>query len=133
MKSILNSKLVISGLVLASTVTLSGCGSLSNAGLAEYSIKPMMIDKQTVCCEVVIKNGKEYAALKAKIIKTGDNYSVELDETGVAAFKGQEIVGSAVGSTVTSASSVANKAIMTSTASGLGTALIPKVQEGLDQ
>ena len=92
---------------------VTGCASLNNAGTAEYSIKPFVADKQTVCCEVIVKNGKEYASLRAKVVKQGDNYSVELDETGVAAFKGQEIVGSAVGSTVTTAATAATTAAKT--------------------
>lgn len=39
---------------------------------------------------MLVKNGKEYAALKAHVQKSGDDYSVDLDEQAVSAFPGQE-------------------------------------------
>ena len=82
-------------LITLMALVASGCTSIESAGVAEYSIKPFVVGEQTICCEVVVKNGKEYAALKAKIVKQGDNYSVDLDETGIAAFRGQEVAAGA--------------------------------------
>lgn len=93
-------------LIIALALALTGCASLQNAGMAEYSVKPMVIDKQTVCCEVTIKNGKEYASLKAKVIKKGDDYSVELEEVTVQAFAGQARTAEVVGKTVEAAASL---------------------------
>jgi len=79
-------------------LALSGCASLQNAGTAEYSVKPFVIDAKTgaiACCEVVVKNGKEIANVKAHIQKQGDNYTVDLEEQGVMAFQGQAIAAGA--------------------------------------
>ena len=97
-------------LITAIAVILSACSSLDNAGVAEYSIKPFVIGEQTICCEVTVKNGKEYASLKAKIVKKGDDYSVELDETGIAAFRGQELAAGAAKDATATAVSAATKA-----------------------
>ena len=93
-------------LIIALALALTGCASLQHAGLAEYTLKPMVIEKQTVCCEVTIKNGKEYASLKAKVIKKGDDYSVELEEVTVQAFAGQARTAEVVGKTVEAAASL---------------------------
>ena len=97
--------------IALSVLLLSACSSLQNAGMAEYSVKPMIIGEQTVCCEVIVKNGKEYASLKAKVVKRGDDYSVELEEQAVHAFDGQQ-----------KAAEVVTKAV--ETAGSLGTSLI---------
>lgn len=111
-------------LMIIAALALSGCASLQNAGTAEYTIKPFVIDKQTVCCEVVVKNGKEYASLKAHIAKTGDNYVVDLEEQSVSAFKGQEISAGATNKAVDAAATL-GAAILTAPAAGaaLGTGL----------
>ena len=71
---------------------LGGCASLQNAGTASYSIKPFeKADGGLECCEVQVLNGKEIANLEAKITRKGGDFSVELKEQGVAAFKGQEV------------------------------------------
>lgn len=71
---------------------LGGCASLQNAGTASYSIKPFeKADGGLECCEVQVLNGKEIANLEARIVKKGDDFTVELKEQGVTAFKSQEI------------------------------------------
>ena len=97
-------------MIAALAAILPACTSLDNAGVAEYSIKPFVVGDHAICCEVVVKNGKEYAALKAKIVKQGDNYSVELDETGIAAFRGQELAAGASKEVVDAAVSATTKA-----------------------
>ena len=70
---------------------LPGCAALTNAGHADYALEPIITDNGAVCCKVQIKNGKEYATLKAHVERRADgSYVVDLDETAVAAFKGQE-------------------------------------------
>lgn len=76
-------------------LALTGCASLQHAGSASYTIKPMLIDGRTVCCEVAIHNGKQYARLDATLTKSGDDYAVTLSERGVEAFRGQEIAANA--------------------------------------
>lgn len=76
-------------------LALGGCASLQHAGSASYTIKPMLIGDRTVCCEVAIHNGKQYARLDATLTKTGDDYTVTLSERGVEAFRGQQIAADA--------------------------------------
>jgi len=83
-------------LLLIVVVFLAGCTSFQSAGVATYTVKPIVTETQIVCCEVTVMNGKEYASLKAHIEKRGDNYAVDLEEQVVAAFKGQEITATAV-------------------------------------
>lgn len=79
-------------LALFCLALLAGCASLNNAGTASYRIKPMELSNgTTICCDITIDNGKEYAALEARILKHGDDYEVYLSEKGVAAFDGQRI------------------------------------------
>ncbi|MHB1053511.1 MAG: hypothetical protein ACYCZT_10640 [Thiobacillus sp.] len=80
------------------SLSLIGCASLNQAGTASYTIKPMLIDGRTVCCEVAVVNGKQYASLDATLIKTGNDYTVTLSERGVEAFRGQEIAAGAAAS-----------------------------------
>lgn len=86
---------------------LTGCTSLQQAGTASYTIRPMLIDGRTVCCEVAVVNGKQYASLDATLVKSGDDYTVTLSERGVEAFRGQEIAAGAA----KSAAGVAGKAV----------------------
>lgn len=72
-------------------LVLPACTSLQNAGVADYSIRPIVINDRQFCCEVSVKNGKEFAALALDVEKTGDDYRIKLVELGVEAFKGQEI------------------------------------------
>lgn len=106
-------------IILALSLFLTACGALQTAGIAEYSFRPMVLEKQTVCCEVVIKNGKEYASLKATVRKTGNDYSVELEEQSVRAFAGQKQTADVVTGAVKSAATV-GAALVGGTAVGAG-------------
>ena len=86
----------------AAAVTTSGCASLTHSGYAEYTVKPFLVNETTVCCEVVVKNGKEVGQVEAHIVKEGSNYTIDIKETSVAAFEGQKAVS-------TMASEVAGK------------------------
>lgn len=88
-------------------LALTGCASLQHAGTASYTIKPMLIGGRTVCCEVAIHNGKQYARLDATLTKTGDDYTVTLSERGVEAFRGQEIAAGAAKTTAALAAKAA--------------------------
>jgi len=118
-------KRLISLAAVVAIALLSGCASLQTAGIAEYTVKPIVIDKQTVCCEVSVKNGKEYASLKASIKKTGDDYSVELEEQTVMAFTGQSTAAGAVKTAVESAATLGATAIGGSAAGAVIQAIVP--------
>lgn len=75
---------------------MSGCASLQYAGSASYSVRPFIENGKTICCRVDVHNGKEIGAVVVNVQKDGDNYKVFLQETGVQAFKGQQIAGSAL-------------------------------------
>jgi hypothetical protein len=78
-------------------LSLTGCASLQYAGSADYELRPFQgADGKNVCCSVVIHNGKEIASLTAHVTKLGENYSVDLNEVGVAAFAGQKISAEAL-------------------------------------
>lgn len=94
-------------IALAALVSLAGCASLDHAGVASYTIKPMMIDGRAVCCEVAVHNGKQYASLDAMVEKTGDDYSVRLSERGVEAFRGQQIAADAATASAATAAKAA--------------------------
>lgn len=98
-------------LIILGALILAGCASLQNAGTAEYSVKPFVIDATTgtvACCEVVVRNGKEITYVKARIEKRGDDYTVDLEEQGVQAFAGQAI---AAGATKTALDAAARAAV----------------------
>ena len=98
-------------LIILGAMILAGCASLQNAGTAEYSVKPFVIDATlgtVACCEVVVRNGKEIACVKARIEKRGDDYTVDLEEQGVQAFAGQAI---AAGITKTALDAAARAAV----------------------
>lgn len=100
---------------------LAGCASLQNAGTAEYSVKPFVDTKtgDTTCCEVLVKNGKEIAGVKALIQKQGESYTVYLEETGVKAFEGQAISAGAMKTAVEAAARAAAAAVLGATAPAL--------------
>ncbi len=81
--------LIVSVVMLV--ISLAGCASIGTAGVASYTVKPMVIDGKTYCCEASIQNGKEIAELDVLMEKSGDAYRVSLRERGVTAFKGQAL------------------------------------------
>lgn len=111
-------------LILLALASLSGCASVQNAGVASYSVRPIVLDGKAVCCEVSVHNGKEYAVLDAVIIKRGEDYEVRLHEEAVRAFKGQELAGNAATSTATAAAKAATAIMVAPAVAGVGTAAI---------
>jgi uncharacterized protein YceK len=94
---------------------LSGCASLQSAGNASYVVKPFVVDANTgatVCCEVSITDGKERAALTLNVTKTGDNYTLALDEKGILAFQGQAIAAGATQTAIDAAAKAAAAAAL---------------------
>lgn len=89
--------------LLALICLLPGCASLRNAGTADYTVRPFEIAGRVVCCEVHVRNGKEMDHLKARIVRDGDRYTVDLEQSGVSAFGGQAIAAGVVSEAVSSA------------------------------
>lgn len=87
---------IFKGLAAAALAGLAGCASVQQAGVASYSVKPMRLDGETVCCEIEVANGKEYAALDLKFKRTEAGFEFELRERGVAAFAGQALAHEAL-------------------------------------
>lgn len=113
--------------IIGLAAALAGCSSLHNAGTASYTVRPIVIEGKTYCCEVAIINGKEIAELDASVEKEGDNYKVTLRERGVTAFKGQEVAAE-VATVGTKAAAKAATAVMTAPAIGeLGGAAIQAI------
>lgn len=96
-------------LILASAaLMLNACSSLQYAGNASYSVKPFTNEKGVViCCAVDVHNGKEIANLEAHVTKRGEDFTVDLKEQGVEAFKGQQISATALAATVDAAAKAA--------------------------
>lgn len=100
-------------LILIAALAMSGCASLQSAGVAEYSVRPVVVGLQIVCCEVMVRNGKEIALVKAHIEKSGDNYTVDLEERGVVAFQGQSIAAGAAKASIDGVATLGAAAIAT--------------------
>jgi uncharacterized protein YceK len=94
-------------LVFLALIGLSGCASLQSAGSATYTVQPFAVDGKLVCCQVSVADGKERAALTLDVIKSGDNYTIHLDERGVQAFAGQAIAAGAQEAAIERATRVA--------------------------
>lgn len=114
-------RLILLALALAS---LSGCASVQNAGVASYSVRPIVLDGKAVCCEVSVHNGKEYAVLDAVVIKRGEDYEVRLHEEAVRAFKGQELAGNAVTDVTKTAARATAAVLVAPAAAAVGAAAI---------
>ena len=111
--------------VLALAVgTLAGCASLNDAGVATYEVEPFEIDGKTMCCRVSIHNGKQIASLDAHIEKRGNDYTIDLKQRGVEAFRGQEIAGNAATAGAKAAAKMATTVILAPAAITLGSSAI---------
>jgi hypothetical protein len=74
--------------------------------------------------EVTVNNGKQYASLDARIEKRGEDYTVELKERGVEAFRGQQIAAGAATATAATAAKAAAGVLVAPAAAALGGAAI---------
>lgn len=115
--------------IFAVYVLVSGCTSLDSAGVASYTVKPALIEGRAVCCEVTVHNGKQYASLDARIEKRGDDYTVELKERGVEAFKGQQIAAAAATATASTAAKAATAVLVAPAAVSVGGAAIEAIAQ----
>lgn len=92
--------------IVALALALPGCASIDQAGTSSLSIQPVMVDNKPQGWQLDVRDGKQYASIDVRVIKTGEDYSLELSARGVEAFRGQEIAAGAA----KSAASLAGKA-----------------------
>lgn len=83
-------------LILIAVALLTGCASLDMAGSSAYTLRQSVGDHGQPEFELLVKSGKEVAQVKARLEKDGDKIIVDLEETGVAAFAGQQISAGAL-------------------------------------
>ena len=89
--------------ILLVVVALAGCTS----GIARYSAEPVMLNGEPVCCKVNVANGKEIGHLKLHMEKRDGFWMLDLEETNVEAFRGQEIAAGAARSISSTAAKTA--------------------------
>ncbi len=87
--------------------SLSGCASLWFAGISDYQL--VMPDGVTIS----IYSGKEAQAVSASLTTTDQGYSITLKESGVKAFEGQAVAGSAASDVAAATASAAVTALKT--------------------
>ena len=83
-------------IVLVAIIALTGCQSLQYAGSSSYQIRQITDANGKAGFDISVKNGKEVASVKAHLVKDGERIEIDLEETGVAAFAGQQIAAGAI-------------------------------------
>jgi hypothetical protein len=83
-------------IILIIALSLTGCASLDYAGSSAYQIRQVIDANGKTGFDITVKNGKEIALVKAHLEKKGEDFSVDLEEQGVAAFAGQQISADAM-------------------------------------
>ena len=65
-------------------IALTGCSTLY-AGVAEYTVRPFKdIDTgKMVCCEAKIISGKNIGTVAVHVVRTGDQFTVDVTENAV--------------------------------------------------
>lgn len=66
---------------------LSGCASLSDAGISTYEISPLA---DGACCRVLVRSGREIARVDARLLQTERGPEVRFSASDVRAFEGQK-------------------------------------------
>lgn len=93
--------------------TLAGCASLTDAGIARYTVEPYFdtVQQAWVCCRATVVSGKNVQAVHVKATKAADgSYSVELVEQGIDASSGQQISSQAASNVAGAVSKAASQA-----------------------
>jgi len=83
-------------ILIVIALALTGCASLQNAGNANYQLRQITDSNGKTGFDIIVKNGKEIASVKVHLEKDGEQITVDLEETGVAAFAGQQIASDAM-------------------------------------
>lgn len=104
-------------LLALTTLIFTGCASLDTAGVSTLSIQPIEVQGKTVCCAVEVKDGKQYASVKLKMQKVGEDYLLDLSAQDVEAFRGQAQAADALGT--------ASNAAVKGAALAVGAAALP--------
>jgi major membrane immunogen (membrane-anchored lipoprotein) len=99
-------------LILIAVVLMTGCTSLQYAGSSAYSIRQVIDENGKTGFDITVKNGKEIALVKAHLEKKGEDFTVDLEEQGVAAFAGQQISADALKITAEQAAKAAVSAAL---------------------
>lgn len=94
-------------LLIIIALSLTGCQSLQYAGSSSYQIRQITDANGKTGFDISVKNGKEIATVKAHLVKDGERIEIDLEETGVAAFAGQQIASEAYKLAVKQAAEVA--------------------------
>jgi len=94
-------------IILIIALALTGCASLQNAGNANYQLRQITDSNGKTGFDISVRNGKEIASVKVHLEKDGEKITVDLEETGVAAFAGQKISADALKLTIEQAAKVA--------------------------
>jgi hypothetical protein len=77
-------KLLLAACFVFATSLLSGC--MMTSGTTEYSLEPLIVNGEAVCCKAHVYNTKDYQKLQFKFKKNADgSMTVTLDEDGVSA------------------------------------------------
>ncbi|CAB3731259.1 hypothetical protein [Paraburkholderia rhynchosiae] len=99
---------MIRALAGAALLALSGC-----AGVATYNVRPFYepTQQKMVCCEAVVTNGKDIASVVVDVAKTGDDYTIHFQESGVGATAPVTAQGAVVSDVATAVSNAAAAAI----------------------
>jgi hypothetical protein len=92
----------------AAVLALSGC-----AGVATYNVRPFYETtlQKVICCEAVITNGKDISSVSVDVAKTGDDYTIHFQESGVGATAPVTAQGAVVSNVATAVSNAAAAAI----------------------
>lgn len=83
-------------LLVAASLALGACTTLDYAGHAAYSVRPITDSSgRTSCCEVIIKDGKQFKDREVVVDKKGADFKVTIREGASQAFVGQGIAAEA--------------------------------------
>ena len=70
-------------------------------GQTDYTLEPIVLGGETVCCKVHVLNSKDYESLKFKLVKSKDGtMQVELYEQGVSASDPAAVMSTNQGKTL---------------------------------
>jgi hypothetical protein len=106
-------------IILIIALGLGGCASLQNAGNSSYELRQVTDANGNAGFDISVKNGKEIASVEVHLEKDGEKVIIDLKETGVAAFAGQQISADALKITIKQAAEVAVAAAMAMAAPGV--------------
>lgn len=91
-------------IISLSAIAMLGCSSLQDAGHSEYSFRPFVDPTgNKICCEAVIRSGRELSNVSVHAVKKGDDYDISVSVSGVKAFAGQAIAAEVAGAVVSGA------------------------------